>query len=271
MKKKIYSVLIVAMLLSMILVPSFAQVSRYINDLNGTLSAEQLDSLEQRSEKVSYTYDIDTAVFFIDDFGDLEPGEYCDRLWSQYGFSDDCVMFVVATQERAYYYYACGSGSIVQTDYGSQYIDEKVLPYLKSGNYYKAAGEFVTFSAEFANHYSQTGSAYDVNDKPDELKMLLIRIFGNTGIGLLLAGVPLIKQKKSMKTVTPKVNASEYIQSKGLMITAKNDMHVNHHVSRVPIPKADPPSGNQIGSHSGGTTMHTGSSGHSYSGHGGHF
>ena len=269
MKKHLTSLILIVLLFSLFSVSAFAQTDRYIYDLNGTLSSEELRSLEERAEKVSYTYNVDTAVFFIDTFGNLEAGEYCDKLWHDYGFSNDCVMLVVATGERAYFYYACGLGSAIQTDYGSEYIDAKVLPTLRQENYYKAAGEFITYSAEFCNHYYQTGSAYDVNDRPSELRMLIIKIFGNTGIGLLIAGVPLRKQKKAMNSVVAKVNASDYIRAEGLRLTARNDNFLNHHVTRVPIPRVESHSGE--GGHGGGTTMHTSSSGHSYSGHGGHF
>lgn len=269
MKKRIISFISVLIILASVIVPAFAEGKNYIIDNYGILSAEEFKTLSERAESVSVTYGIDTVVYFTDTFGSLDPGEYCDRIWHQYNFSDDCVMMAIALDERAYYYYGCGLGSVVQTDFGSEYIDSKVLPSLKQSNYYKAASEYLTFSAEFANHYYQTGSAYDVNDRPNELKMLLLKFLGSTGIGLLLAGVPLRKQKKSMNTVVSKRNASDYIRSGGIRLSQKNDIFINRHVSAIPIPKVESSS---FGSSShGGTTMHTSSSGHSYSGHGGHF
>ena len=267
--KKLTSFLLTLLLFSALLSPlSFAE-GTYVFDSAGILSSSELQQLNQRAQKVSESTGTDVIIWFCESFEGLDPGEYCDRVWQNNGFSEDCCMFAIAFSERAYYYYACGEGSVITTDYGSQYIDEQILPSLQNGNYEKAASLFITYTAEFITHYNQTGSAYDVNDKPNTLKMLLLRIFGTTGIGLLLAGIPLRAQKKKLKTVNAQASANNYERSP-LRLTSQRDMLINSHVTKIPIPRQSPSSG-RGGFSGGGTTMHHSSSGHSYSGHGGHF
>ena len=269
MKRILASLGAVLIILSAMASAAFARAPLVVDNA-GLLSDEEISTLTDRAEKIAYQYGIDTVVYYTDTLGGLEISEFADRVWRNGGYSDDCSIFVLAMREREYYLYNCGKASTVVTDFGSFYIDDKVIPCVSDGEYYKAAGRYLTYNAEFYSHYEKTGSAYDIDDKPNELKMLLISLFGNTGIGLLLAGVPLRNQKKSMNSVQAQKNAGQYAV-RSMSLSVRNDRLVNKYINKVPIPRVESTGGPPGGGGHGGTTFHTSSSGHSFSGHGGKF
>lgn len=268
MIKKITSVTVLIVLIALLSLSAFADQPLVI-DTTGTLSADEINSLTQSAKKISDTYNCDVVVVFTPTFEGLGGGEFSDRVWEK-GYNNNCIMFALATQSREYYFYACGEGSKVITDYGSMYIDEKVRPELTSHDYYKAADRFLVLTSEFLNHYHETGSAYDVNDKPSDIKMTILSILGCSGLGLLLSGLPVLSQKKKLKSVEPKTDADDYLSPNGIHMLRNRDHFVTKNVTAIPIPKVEHHSGGG-GFGGGGTSFHTSSSGHSYSGHGGKF
>ena len=267
MKKRLISLLLLVLLVSALAVSASA-AGPLVVDEAGVLSAEDCARLEDQARRISDTYGIETIIYYTDTLDGKSSAQFTDDFWYENGYSPDCSIFMVAVVDREYYFYNRGLGSTVITDYGSEYIDGKVIPYLSDGDWSKAAGQYLTFMTEFYNHYAETGTPYDVNEKPNELKILLLSIFGNTGIGLLLAGLPLRKQKKSMNTVAAKTQAQDYLRKDSFQLSLREDAMTGQHTSRTLIPRTESTGSS---SHSGGTTMHSSSHGGSFSGHGGKF
>lgn len=266
--KQFSSFLLSIILFSIISSTAFANTPLVVDEV-GVLSSSEISKLEERAQLISTTYGIDTAIYTTDTFGSSNPGLFSDKYWHKAGYSKDCSIFVIAVNDRSYYLYNCGEASKAVTDYGSYYIDDKVIPYLKDNNWYKASLQYLNFNSEFYNKYQTTGSAYDIDDKPNEFKMLLIQVFGCTGIGLLISMLVLRGKRKEMKSVSKQYDADNYTVYNNFRLINKNDIFVDRHIITTPLPKD-----NHHDDHngfSGGTTMHSGFNGHSFSGHGGRF
>ena len=266
--KKLLSVLSVIVILLSINTAAFAKAPLVIDDAN-VLSSSEYSELLSYADNLSSKYGIETVIYFTDHVSTNNLGQYCDDIRIRNSYSDNLSIFFVAIRDGMYYFYNSGTASKAITDYGSEYIDNMVVPYLSKGNFYQSAASYLRLSDEFYNQYFSTGNAYDIDNSPNALKMLIIKVLGSTGVGLLLAGIPLRSQKKKMQTVKAKYGASDYADYKKFRLNIKNDKFITRNITKIPIPRSTPSSPGG-GSH-GGTTFHTSSSGHSYSGHGGRF
>ena len=94
-----------------------------------------------------------------------------------------------------------------------------------------------------------------------------IALLGDLAAGLLLGGLPLMRAKKEMETVELKRDAGDYIRGKAPVLTRRDDIFLGSDVTRVPIPRES----DFNHSSGGGSSVHTGSSGNTHGGSGGHF
>ena len=268
MKKKFLTFTVIIILVLVIPINASAK-SPLVIDNSGVFSAEELDYLLYMADSVTGKYGIDTAIYITDHVAEYNLGDYCDKLCVNLGYSNDCSIFLIALDDGNYYYYNHGIACKAITDYGSKYIDDNIIGYLRNGNFYKAASTYLTLSSEFYNEYLNTGNAYDINNKPNFLKTALLHLLGSSAVGLMLAGIPIVNLKKKMISVKPKNNAADYADYQHFRLNIKSDKFITKHVSSVPIPRQNYAT-NGPASH-GGTTMHTSSMGRTYSGHGGSF
>lgn len=260
------------MLLCVLLLPAAFAETAPVTDYSGVLTASQLEEQNRNAQRISDTYECSAAILYIPttegrniaDFAD----DYFDHNGIGYGNTNDGTLMVIATEDREVYITTAGTAIDALTDYGIGYILDRVVEPLKQNDYGRAGNIFLTYVTDFYNHYAENGSGYDTNDTVPA-SHLLLSVFGNCGIGLILAGLPIRRYKKSMNSVASKSNAADYVIGRGLALIQKNDRFVNRHVSRIPIPRVESSSGGH--SSGGGSTVHFSSSGISHGGGGSHF
>ena len=272
MKKSTVSVFLIAFLLCVLLIPAAFAETALVTDDSGVLTASQLEEQNRNAQRISDTYECSAAILYIPTTGGRNIADFADDYFDHngigYGSTNDGTLMVIATEDREVYITTAGTAIDALTDYGIGYILDRVVEPLKQNDYGRAGNIFLTYVTDFYNHYAENGSGYDTNDTVPA-SHLLLSVFGNCGIGLILAGLPIRKYKKSMNSVASKSNAADYVIGRGLALTQKNDRFVNRHVSRIPIPRVESSSGGH--SSGGGSTVHFSSSGISHGGGGSHF
>ena len=249
---------------------SFAEnVLPLVVDNAGIISSAELNELTSKAEAVSSKYSCDVAVVFVNGLGNDSSimhytDDYFDYNGYGYGSGKDGVMLLVDIKGREYWISTSGFGIDAFTDAGQLYLKDLFVEYLSDGNWAGAADAFISGFERFLKQ-ARNGQPYDIDNMPKK-SFNLYALLGNVGIGILLGGLPLIRKKKEMDSVQPKRDAVDYIRGNAPVLTHRNDIFLGSDVSRVPIPRETDHSGN-----SGGSTIHTSSSGNTHGGSGGHF
>ena len=138
---------IIALLLTLISSFGFAQdfpqkPNKLVNDYTGTLSASQIQQLEQKLVAFDDSTSSQIAIAILKSVGDYDIGEYALELGRKWGVGgkskNNGIMIVVALGDRKI---------SIQTGYGLEgalpdmsvrrIIDNDIKPYFKTGNYYQ--------------------------------------------------------------------------------------------------------------------------------------
>ena len=220
-------------------------------DYAGLLSDEEEENLAQRIYEIQENYQSAIVILTIDSTGDRSAMTYAEDFYDYngygYGENQDGVIFLISMEDRSFYMDASGTAQRVYSDSDREKITNKCLEYLSSGEYYTA---FLTF----------------ISDCGDELEANYIagiftpgKFFACLMIGLILAIIPLLIFVMQLRTVHRQSGAASYSQG-GIRLSNHTDNFVRSTISKTRIPKDD--------NHS---SSHTGSSGRSHSGTGGHF
>ena len=256
-------------------VPSTRQKERLLDEadlLSFSEESELLGRLNTLSEKQRCNVTILTVNSHsgsIEAFAD----DYFDYNGFGADYNDSGVLFVLSMNTREWAISTSGEGIKAFTDYGQEKMTEAMLPYLKSGNYYKAFDVYIDTSDNYLNLY-HAGTPFDIgdifvdhSDRNSSFHFLLSII-----IGLVTATIPIAAMAANLKTVRKNKNAAGY-RTDGIHMSINNDTLVRTHVSKT---RRESSSGSHYGSssrshHSGGSSVHRSSSGHSHGGSHGHF
>lgn len=259
-------------------VPSTRQKERLLDEADLLSSSEEAKILE-RLNTLSEKQRCNVTILTVNSHsGSIEA--FADDYFDYNGFgadyNDSGVLFVLSMNTREWAISTSGEGINAFTDYGQEKMTDTMLPYLKSGNYYKAFDVYIDTSDNYLNLY-HAGTPFDIgdifvdhSDRNSSFHFLLSII-----IGLVTATIPIVAMAANLKTVRKNKNAAGY-RTDGIHISVNNDALVRTYVSKT---RRESSSGSHYGGssrsggshHSGGSSVHRSSSGHSHGGSHGHF
>lgn len=273
--KKVLSLIVVIALLVALPVFAFAAESDkpLLVDEAGLLSESEFSLLEEKLNSLSEELNFDIVVVTVDGLDGKSPMAFADDYYDYngygYGANHDGCLFLISMEERDWYVSTTGYGITAITDYGIDYIESAVVPYLSSGDYYGAFNEFAETVVDFVVE-ARNGSAYDIDNTidgynpnerstGDKIKTVLICI----AAGLIISLIVTFGIKRSYtKAVKFNRDARNYLVPNSMKITNSYDNFLYSTVTKVKI---------QTESSSGGSSTHTSSSGTSHGGGGGKF
>lgn len=237
----------------------------------GLLSDSDAEDICERLDEISNRQSFDIVICTVErlpegyssivNFAD----DYFD--YNDFGFGtmdrNGCLL-VLDMSQRDWYICTTGYGKTVFTDWGIQYIGDKLKENgLSDGKYYEAFLEFIKQCDDFIEQ-AEDGKPYDVNNQPVDKKAalkksILIGIISGLVLALIVVGV----MYASMKSVAKKTEAGHYVVPDSLHIDYASDVFL---YSKVTKERKESDSGS-----GGGSSTHTGSSGVSHGGGGGKF
>lgn len=226
------------------------------------LSDYDKSQVELRLKEVALKQEMDVVVVTANSLGGKSPMEYADDYYDYNGYADDGVLLLVSMEDRDWWISTKGYGLTAFTLAGIDYIGEQITPDLGSGDYYDAFVRFADLADQFITE-AKNGSPYDNGHLP-KAKLSLLWIPIAIGLGALLALFPLGSMKSKLKTVRPKVSASNYVRDGSFQLKTDRDVFLYCNVSRTARPKNE-------SSSSSGSGSHTSSSGSTHGGGGGKF
>ena len=146
------------------------------------------------------------------------------------------------------------------TDAGLAYMEDQFVPDLSDGAYLDAFSKYTSLCDDFLTQ-AEKGEPYDTRHLPKK-KVSPWWIAGDLLIGAMIAFVMAMIKKTKLKSVKSQVTAAEYEKAGSLDLTVRTDHFVNRVVTTRKIERKQ---------ESGGSSVHTGSSGKSHGGRSGKF
>ena len=220
-------------------------------DYADLLSDDEEQKLAEQIWTIEDAYSSAIVILTVNSTGNRSATEYADDFYDYngYGFGEnhDGIIFLVSMEDRSWHISTTGSAIRTFTDSDIEYISDRCLSDLSSGYYYDAFSTYVRLCG------NELEKAY--NDAQFTLFKFLICLL----IGAVLALIPLAGFMLQLKTVKPAKGAGNYSPD-GLKLKRNSDIFIRSSISKTRIPKD-----------SGGSSTHTGSSGTSHGGGGGHF
>ena len=160
MKKRVVSIIFAIFLVSLSVLPAFAEsegASTYgrLVDNAKLLSEDEYSQLKEHIDTVSEKYTFDVVIVTEKSIGDKTPTEYADDFFDYKGYGEgdnhDGILFLLDMENRKWAISTTGAGIPYFTDYGQERIMDDVKPYLSDGEYYDAFDTFVTMCDDYIN------------------------------------------------------------------------------------------------------------------------
>lgn len=228
------------------------------------LDAEQEAQLEEKLDEVSEKQQCDVVIVTTDSLEGKTAEAYADDYFDEngYGIGSDYsgILFLISMDERKWAISTYGYGTIAFTDDGQEYIMDKCLSYLSDGKYYEAFSKFTDLCEKFLEE-AREGTPYDKGNMPFAFPPL-VTILLAVLIGAVIALLITWSMKMQLKPVVRQNGAKAYEKSGSLKLTNSREIFLYSHVSRQKIEKHES---------SGGSSIHTSSSGRSHGGSSGSF
>ncbi len=232
---------------------TYADGSLYpVIDTADLLTEEEEDNLAAKIEEISGKHQSAIVILTVNSLGDRSVSGYADDFYDYNGFgygeNHDGIIFIISMETREWFFDTTGSARKAYDDEELQSIFDSLSSDLSEGNYYSAFNTFVS------------KCDYYLQDYYDESHFSTGNLLVCLAVGLGLSILTLLFFIGQLKTVHPAKGAAGYSQ-KGLNLTVRNDRFLHHHITKTKIQKDS----------DGGSSSHTGSSGTSHGGIGGHF
>lgn len=247
MTKRVFSLLFaVAILLSFATLPAFAAAptsdGRIIVDNADLFTDTQEAGLESLAKELGAKQDCDIIVYTTADLAGYSAQSYADYCHIK-NYNENSVLLLISVSgaegNRDFHISTHGDCIKKLNDGEIDDIKEKILPSLKSGDYYEAAKQFITLSEEYMSPHLKW-------------YMLPLAIV----IGFAIAMLIMSAIRKKLKTVEMQHGAKNYVRSGSMNITASRDTYLYSTVTRTAKPK-----NNSSSTHSTGGSSFGGSGG----------
>lgn len=269
--KRFLTILLAFIMVASFTVPALAdEIIPRLNDgaevLSSKEASEILSKLDKVSEKYNYDIVICTTYGLPDGYSQIRnfADDYFD--YNDFGHGDmdrNGCLLVLDIQSRDWYICTTGAGKRAFTDWGINYIGEKMKDNgLSDGKYYSAFNEFIDQCDKFIDQANK-GKPYDSNNKPAMSKKEALKKSLIIGViaGVILAILVVACMCVGMKSVAEKTEAGHYVVDGSLRIDSARDVFLYSKVTKT----------EKESSSGGGSSTHSGSSGVSHGGGGGKF
>lgn len=258
--KKAISAVLVALAVITSTFSAFAMFNNFtVADYAGYLTEEQIEELSKQIDGVRQKYNFDVAIY-TEEFMSGEDAESTaddlyDYLGYGYGENSDGIMLYIAADNSVYHFTTHGSGETVFNKNGLDYIEGKILPSLKEGDYYTAMKLFAEHCEELLKMAEQ-GKPF--NEKQQSAGYIFCVVGCALVVPLLVAYFMTKKKTKQMKTAVENDYAANYMKPGSMNLSMSRDIFMYSTVTKTEKAKSS----------SGG---HTSSSGEHHGGKGGSF
>ena len=240
-------------------------------DEAGLLDSQEETALLTKLNEISQRQKMDVVVLTVSSIYGSTPQEYADNYFDYNGYGQgsdhDGVLLLINMGQRDWYISTTGYGIYAITDAGLNYISDKFLNHLSSGDYALAFNTYADLVDQFVTQ-AKTDTPYDSDSLPkDPLSLMWLPVSGL--LALVVAWLVTAILKGQLTSVQSRSDAREYMKDGSFKLTNSQDLFLYRNVSKVPRPKPTSSSSGFRGG--GGSSSHRSFSGRSHGGGGGKF
>lgn len=254
--------LLILLLSLLVLNPIMVNAENYkVYDYADLLSEDEVISLNNEADNLSYNYDMDILIVTIDDAEGKSARDYADDFfdYNDFGIGDDRdgILFLIDMDNREAWISTHGDGIKYLTDYRIEKIIEGVVNKLGNEDFYGAAQVFLRYT----EGYLEDGIPSNQHSKSSGLKLwqilvsVVIAAFSGGGFYLV------VTNNYNISDVKKPMN---FRNNSIVSMATREDRLVDTFVTRRTIKKDND-------GDSGKSSTHTSSSGSSHGGGGGKF
>ncbi len=283
MKKLISTILFLAFALMPF---CFAAELPVVIDNAEYLTDDQSEQLEQMLDEV-LTDDFCAVVFTEDEPSDDDPQAAADDFFDFEGYLEQYsngIVFYICKSTRQYAFSTTGTAIDTFDDSKLDVIENDMLDFLRNDEYFEAfcsfAGNVKYYLNEYAdsdypsdyasNSSSDYNGGYDYYDDEPlviDIPTIITFIAISVLVALIIAAIATAIRAGRMNTAKLKTEAGNYVDEKGLNVTASNDIYLYCTVTRTERPQNE----DHNSSGGGGSSTHVSSSGTTHGGRSGSF
>ncbi len=262
MKKLVIIVLSIVLLLSLT-ATVLADSPCLVDDADLLTDTEESIIVDELNE-VSQKWNMDAVIVTVDSLQGSTPNAFADDYFDDNGYgagSDRSgILLLISMEDRDWAISTSGNGIQVFTDAGQEYLMDEVLLYLSDDDFYNGFMQYAELCDDYCRQASE-GEPYDVDNLPQGSFPFLILIAISLVIGLIAALIVTGVMKGQLKSIRAQNAAADYMTAGSLKVTESRDLFLYRNVTRQPKPKQN----------SGGSSVHTSSSGRVHGGSSGKF
>ena len=259
MKKPLCAGMLALLLIVVCLpMPAFASQAQlnHVTDSAGLLTADEVSKLEAEAERISQKYQFSLYIITLQDYqasGSQDLFQFAIDLYDGYhlGWGDDRegAMILLSMADRDYHlHFNSDRANSVFSEYARDVMEENVVDYLRSDDYYGAFREYL----DICDYDLGQAAAGTPVEAPESEGIGVFAVIPGL-IAALLTGVALCAPMHSAKKAT---NANAYLVEGSLHLTTRSDTFLHRTVTRQ---RREPPQERSSSSGGGGSSTYSGS------------
>lgn len=216
-------------------------------DNTQTLSKSEIQSLKDKIQTVQQKHKVKVGIEFLKTIRNADIAGAAHELLNQHysGEQNGGIIFVVVMDTRNWYV-ATDSAMALKIPNAND-IGKKLLPNLKSGDYFGACSAYIDAVDSSLTYYSQNGAAYNSDDEFNIMAagaaVLLGILFGMTVRSWLIG---------SMSNIHHETAATDYLKRETVKFTKNRDTYLYTNTERRPKPSSNSRESSGGGSSGGG-------------------
>jgi len=247
MKRKISLYMLLALLLSLLILPVQAAELGYVTDAAGLLTDAEWEELESLCVRISDQYDCGVYMVTVEDYRDYGTGDVFEVTYGIYheydlgkGAERDGLLLLLSMAERDFALFVYGDGAEYAFNaYGQEQLEGEFLPYFRQNDWY---GGFCAYANTCGSYLAQAAAGEPVKESPGGLIAVLI------AASFLVSLVVVLILRAGMKNVRKQTQANQYLTGR-LEVTGRRDQFTHKTESRRKIESS---SGGSSAARSGG-------------------
>ena len=227
MKKKLFSAIVVVMLVLSMALSVSAATDAFVYDEAGLLTQQETAELTGTLSRISDTYDAQIVVVTIPTAEGNDPDAiveyFYDNMGIGYGENHDGVLLLICMDPREYRILSNGYAGVAIDTNTINNIGNEIVSDLTDGDYADAFNGFAEQCAYYLDGY--------LNGFPfDHTTTLMVAV----GLGLLVGVIAATVLKGQLKTVRRENRAQNYVKSGSMQLTEQYDTFLYRDVTRTP-------------------------------------
>lgn len=245
MTKKIFAIIIAAMICASFVFSASAYTQEYVIDYADKLSSSEIEELDALAEKLEAAYGVTVLFCITEGTGDVTADEFSSGTYGDYTDNENGIIIVHDDWNKTYFTYISGNAGEFLTDAA---VDSMIDAYDTNESYY--GGIYACY--ELAEEYLENGySGGYINDgepvyagEADEPKtenekdgVSIIWLPVSLLIGLLVGFLIINGIASKNKSVKMQENATVYTRPGSMVITGSADNFLYNNVERREKPK----------------------------------